>query len=454
MILASGRQPSASNVWKDISIDPNTIARRYHLDPVVHPYICCPSCFALYPPDSAPNLCTSRDVDKGPCSAALFQTRVIRAREHRAAIRYYYHQDMKEWMARFLSRPEIDTALDSVPNGMSDDGYIVDIWGGDGLRSFLGPDGRTPFITPASRDGSLRLVFGLGIDGFNSYRNIQAKKKASSTGIYLVCLNLPPEMRYLPENIYLVGVVPGPNKPNLDQLNPILDLLVKDLNEFWTPGVRYTRTANHPNGRHVNAALVPLVSDLQATRQTAGFSFPRHRLFCSYCYLQKSKIEDFDKSKWPPRTLARHRQAARAWKEASDGATRKDILDNHGVRWSSLLNLPYWNPLKFAVVDSMHNHYLGLLQNHIRAIWGINVEKSDGEGYTDPVNKVPPRPKDEDMQMGDGYLIEGDRKKLLSLKSSVLYHLCVDRDLRRGTGKKDMVRDLLASVSNYYISFR
>lgn len=43
------------------------------------------------------------------------------------------------------------------------------------LKRFLGPDGLR-FVW-SSPDDNLKLVFGLGIDGFNTYRNIQAIKE-------------------------------------------------------------------------------------------------------------------------------------------------------------------------------------------------------------------------------------------------------------------------------------
>ena len=56
---------------------------------------------------------------------------------------------------------------------------------------------------------------------------------ASSTGIWMVLLNLPPHLRYLEENIYVAGVIPGPSKPSNDQLNHYLELIVREAKELW-----------------------------------------------------------------------------------------------------------------------------------------------------------------------------------------------------------------------------
>lgn len=265
-LIGAGGPGWTDRIWEDIAIDPATLIDRYHLDPVTHPYVSCPKCFALYPRHEAPQLCGNREFEDEPaCDTKLFQTRTIGSKSHEVPNFLYLHQDMKEWVGRLLSRPEIDNLLDQ-PTVPRTSEFMEDIWHGSILEQFLGPDG-LKFSTRSSDGSTIRLVFSLGIDSFNSYRNIQAKKKSSSTGIYMVCLNLPPDVRYLPENIYLVGVIPGPNKPSLDQMNHSLELLVKELKMFWIPGVRYTRTGCHPNGRLVIAALVPLVCDPLATSE-------------------------------------------------------------------------------------------------------------------------------------------------------------------------------------------
>ena len=65
----------------------------------------------------------------------------------------------------------------------------------------------------------------------------QAGKKKSIGIISLVCLNLPPDICYKPENMFLAGIVPGPNEPPLNTLSHYLRPLVEDLEQFWMPGV-------------------------------------------------------------------------------------------------------------------------------------------------------------------------------------------------------------------------
>ncbi|KAF9487107.1 hypothetical protein BDN71DRAFT_1485381 [Pleurotus eryngii] len=168
----------------------------------------------------------------------------------------------------------------------------------------------------------------------------------------MVCLNIPPQMRFEPENMFLVGVIPSPGKPSLHQLNHFLRLL-------------------HTDGQLVLLALIPVICDSLAARQVSGFHAITSAFFCTLCYLVMDDISNFNKATWPQRRLSHHLSCAIRWRDADSTKEREDILTQTGIRWSELLRLPYWNPILFTVVDSMHNLYLGLYQAHCREIWGM-----------------------------------------------------------------------------------
>ena len=58
------------------------------------------------------------------------------------------------------------------------------------------------------------------------------------------------------------------------------------------------------------------------------------------------------------------RSAAEAWRDASTVAEQEAIFTKHGVRWSPFWRLPYWNPCRQLVVDSMHCLLEGLVKFH------------------------------------------------------------------------------------------
>ncbi|KAI9059822.1 hypothetical protein FKP32DRAFT_1535489, partial [Trametes sanguinea] len=226
--------------------------------------------------------------------------------------------------------------------------------------------------------------------------------------------------------VYLVGIIPGPNKPSLEQINHFLKPLVDELLILWDTGVFFSRTAKYQEGRLVRCALVPLVCDLPAARQTAGFGGFKAKYFCSMCLTTLADQDSIDVASWVPRSCEAHKAAARAWRDKTTTAQRDAAFRSNSTRWSELLNLPYWDPIKYTVIDSMHNHYLGLLKHHCRNIWGMNVSADDtepGDG-TAQGPKVPPTPPEADLLAGLAHLYSGTPAQLASCTNAVLRYLC------------------------------
>jgi hypothetical protein len=105
-------------------------------------------------------------------------------------------------------------------------GTMQDIWDAPGLHNLVGVDGK-PFICQDGSEG--RYVFSFCMDGFNPFQLKQMGKKASIVAMYTICLNLPPEEQYKLENMFLVGIIPGPHEPKKEEINHLLSPLVDDL---------------------------------------------------------------------------------------------------------------------------------------------------------------------------------------------------------------------------------
>ena len=123
-----------------------------------------------------------------------------------------------------------------------------------------GPDGK--HFSLGSDEG--HYMFSLGIKFFNPLGNKQSGKKKSIGMVSLVCENLPINICHQPENMFLYSIIPGPNEPPLACLNHYISPLVDQLEVFWNPRVRFTRTFNYFYERIVLAALVCVVCDLLA----------------------------------------------------------------------------------------------------------------------------------------------------------------------------------------------
>ena len=73
------------------------------------------------------------------------------------------------------------------------------------------------------------MIFALHVDFFN-VNGMRICGASSSCGtITLSCVSLPDSLRHKPENLYLAGIIPGPNEPLLTELNHYIRPLVDDL---------------------------------------------------------------------------------------------------------------------------------------------------------------------------------------------------------------------------------
>jgi hypothetical protein len=176
------------------------------------------------------------------------------------------------------------------------------------------------------------MVFSLGMDGFNPFGCSGHSSTQSVTAMYMICLSLSPEIRNLPENMYLVTILPGPTKPALEQINFSLEFLVDQLLEFWDLGVYLSHTAIHAHGVLCRIALIPLVCDLLAARQMAGLTSHSASIFCSFCYLRSEDIENIDKETWMPRDAKTHREHANEWLNATTQKDHDLVVKESGVR--------------------------------------------------------------------------------------------------------------------------
>jgi hypothetical protein len=345
-------------------------------------------------------------------------------------------EDIAEWLS------------DDPVKRPSDPDNAWDIWEARALQEFKFSDGGR-FTSSATES---RLLFGLNFDGFNPGGNREAGKVVKVGAIYLVCLNLPPAIRHNIENIYLVGIVPGPDGPSTDQINRLLKPLVDDFIMLWRTGLYLSRAHSHPNGVRVRGAIVPLICDLPAARQMAGSANYMHTNFCSECKLKKSDMNDLDRDSWEPRTWEEHKYQAERWRNAPTPDARARLVKEHGVRWSQLLRLPYWDPTRFTLIDSMHAFYLRIFQHHIRKIWGMDIELEDGEGITH--DRSANAPGESDLQKAHHIFRHGTLSQLHALPRTTLVELCRDTGSLSVSGKKEVILNRMRQYVSFSLSFQ
>ena len=408
--------------------DPRTVMTALELKPEVQAFACCPKCFALYPPDGeVPDFCSLKETATSrPCQEPLFRVKRVGDRTKDVFAREYFHQTLNIWLGKLLCRPGVEEVLDRDVFVEDPGDFQTDIFSGDVLRHFSASDGST-FLPSRASEG--RYVFGLSVDAFNPFLNKQAGKKASTTAIYMVLLNLPPSVRYKVENMYLAGVVPGPREPSLTQINHLLRPLVNELLELWDPGIWYTHTPCHTFGKLVKAALVPLICDLKAARQVMGHGSHSAKKFCSLCSLPWGQRNELSVTSRMPVPAERFREYALEWKRARSLSERDKVFKRHGVRWSVLLDLPYWDPPRFTIVDSMHTILLGHLHRHCSIIWGMNATRGDGDRSRRAGGNPIKRPETQAVISAAWTIRSGSAPDVVSLKTNLLREFCLENGL-------------------------
>lgn len=447
-------QGASHDIIDQVPKDPRTVLNRFNLDPRCSSLLQCPVCYALYPYNGTMTPATG-EIDRcsykptpssPPCGVPLWEERRSGGKTFLAPRRKYVHQSLKEWVGRLLMRPGVEEMFREPCNRPATT-VMEDIWDAPVLRNFRGDDGKSFF---REGENEIRLAFSLNADGFNPFHMLEAKQTVSCTAIYMIILNFPEHLRFLFRNMYLAGVIPGPGKPSLDQINHALSLVVAELLEFWK-GIYYTLTFASLYGRVAKGAMIPLVCDMLSARQLAGLSSATSTWFCTFCHLTIQEIENLDKSTWPARDLAAQIEKAKLWRDCESEADRDACFKAHGVRWSVLLDLPYWNPILFSVLDSMHADYLGLVHSHCRKVWRINISADGGEGTAIQPTKDIPRPNDAVLSrwltiIRDSPGATDLRKSLLGsdgCPKDVLWHICVDNDLRSAGGRRQLADNII-----------
>ncbi|VDB96864.1 unnamed protein product [Peniophora sp. CBMAI 1063] len=357
----------AGTVLGDWSVDIRTVLKRFNLLPEFVEWAHCQHCHALHTADPGgrdfAEICGYRG-----CTGHLFRHSISNVNALVTPLSPYRVQSPSTWVGRLLSRPKIVNSLITHASA-SLSGMEHDFWHASAPREFLDEKGR-PFFRAALDAGEYHLAFGLFVDWFNAFGK-RSSRGHSSGVLYIVCFNLPPELRYRVENMCLVAVIPGPKEPALQALNHYLRPVIDDLLALWNPGVILSRTATATEVL-VRAALLPLIADTPAIRKAQGtLSFSSGVSPCSVCAISSEDLSNFDYERWPRRSWAEHLEHAAAWRDAPTPEAQEALAQVTGIRWSELLRLPYWNPTVYAIVDAMHNLFLGDIARHLEKAWGM-----------------------------------------------------------------------------------
>ena len=152
--------------------------------------------------------------------------------------------------------------------------------------------------------------------------------------------------------------------------------LVDELKEFWGIGVRLN-TAESPRYKLLfKLALMCVACDIPAARKCCGFKGHSANYGCSRCkkffpggFREKKDYSGFDRSQWQPRTYEAHIEVVKQILKCNTQNAIESLETETGVKHSILTELPYFNPIRFTVIDPMHNFFLGTAKTVMKKIW-------------------------------------------------------------------------------------
>ena len=273
------------NIMKQIPTTISSVLSKSPLDAktIVYAICCCHCTYApTYVPGSKtpiyPDHCTYFLTPEAQCKEPLLKT-------NSHPMKSFIYHDFKNYLGSLLSQPDIkilmDLSCDHLQGSLSLQPHLIkNPFEAQFLQNFWGPDSNKLFVDWGAEG---HYAFSLHVDFFNPEGMIIWSLSTSCGIISMACLNLPKDIWYKPENLYLAGIIPGSKQPSLENLNHYLRPLINDLVPAWDQGIQFSRTANHFEGWLTHSAIALVVCDLPTTCHVAAFASVGSHFFCSAC---------------------------------------------------------------------------------------------------------------------------------------------------------------------------
>lgn len=332
--------------------------------------VVCTKCNSVYPMKDCidrpgvSKLCKYKPFPRSPrCNTALLKTVELASRKRILYPHHVYcYNSIKSSIERLFSKADFLGLCEHWRKRTVDGEVLSDIYDGRIWKEFQMISGQ-PFLA-----APYNLAFSLNIDWFQPYKLTQ-----SSVGVvYLTILNLPRSVRNNRQYVLLAGVIPGPHEPKRD-INSFLEPLVEELKLLWSG--QHMNIGSLHEQQLVRCALICVACDLPAGKKVAGFLGHTANLGCSKCLkvfpggVGNKDYSGFDRAMWPPRTNSNHRSATMRTKHCPNKTQRQKLESELGCRYSLLLELEYFDPVRMVVIDPMHNIFLGSAKYVMKRLW-------------------------------------------------------------------------------------
>ena len=308
--------------------------------------------------DDIPKLCNHIAFPNHPypslrkaCSHHLLKEIRLKSSLKYSAIKAYCFSPLKTSFMNILQRKGYLDMCEQWRNRVLPDTALADIYDGAVWKEWMSYNGR-PFLSQP-----YNLAVMLNCDWFQPFEH-----SCYSVGVlYLVILNLPRSMRFKPENIIIASIIPGPKEPNQTEMNSYLRPLVKELNALFTEGMIIKTTSEV----QIFVALIASVCDLPATAKFGGFLSHNSHYGCWKCskyfpYDKQLNRNDFSGVQVGLcREHAQHKANALSTLSCNTPTNRKEKELDLGSRFTELFHLKYYDTVHYAIIDPLHNLFLG-----------------------------------------------------------------------------------------------
>ena len=339
--------------------------------PSVYNYVVCPTCLFLYKYEHCLEIRGAQTQIK-PCPHCLQKNKIVpllkeivtsTGNKKNYPLVVYPSISLISCLQSLLSRPNFYNQCELWRHSFETNcTSISDVYCGKLWKDFLCFEGKN-FLGTANS-----IAFMMNIDWFQPF-----KHRTYSIGvIYLAIMNLPRSIRFKRENIIIIGLIPGPSEPSLN-INSFLTPLVSELLTLWEG---FTFTTFDCGSQLMRCALLCVGCDLPAGRKACGFLSYTANLGCSRCYCKfgtgvfgRMDYSGFRRDVWVHRTNREHREDIKKILACSTKTERQREESKSGCRYSSLLQLPYFDPVRMLIIDPMHNLYLGTAKHIFSKIW-------------------------------------------------------------------------------------
>lgn len=241
-------------------------------------YVVCPKCMTLYKMEDCTTKKTNGRVVSSRCTHVNFPRHPQKSKRRQCGTllmkqmrsksgsfflhpkRLYCFRKLTDSLKALLSKPGVLESCESWRNRKQVNGAMGDSFDGKIWNEFKDANGDAFF----EKAGNLGVM--LNVDWFQPYKHTQY----SCGVLYLVLMNLPREVRFKPENVMIVGMIPGPNEPK-GNINTFLQPLVDNLIDLWD-GMIIENKHSLGGILKVKVALLALCCDVPAARKCGGFA--------------------------------------------------------------------------------------------------------------------------------------------------------------------------------------